>query len=72
MTYVYDHDSRLTQITAPSPDGSAPQPVTGFAYEYRGRRTSVTDANTFVPAVKRISEFSPRGCLHLQTCLAQS
>ena len=25
----------------PSPDGSAPQPVTTFAYDYRGRRTSV-------------------------------
>jgi RHS repeat-associated protein len=32
-------------ITAPSPDGTAPQPVTTFAYDYRGRRTSVTDAN---------------------------
>lgn len=44
-TFTYDAGNRLTQITAPSPDGIAAQPVTTFGYDYRGRRTSVTDAN---------------------------
>lgn len=39
VAYSYDNENRLTQITYPD------QSTVSFVYDYRGRRTSMTDQN---------------------------
>ncbi len=46
--YTYFADDQIHTITAPSHDGTAPSQVNTFAYDVRGRETTVTlpDAET--------------------------